>query len=67
MLAGATLYLAADPSFSIMAYWKFIASWQTEAECYLRRLFGNSQREIEETGEPSPLIATREVLCLSRQ
>lgn len=34
-----------------MSYWKFIATWETETECYIRRLFGNDGDIIEKTGQ----------------
>lgn len=32
-----------------MSYYKFVCNWQTERECFYRRLFGNSQRYSSET------------------
>ncbi|RLM41887.1 hypothetical protein DVK00_18780 [Haloarcula sp. Atlit-47R] len=34
-----------------MAYWKFISTEKTETECFLRRLFGHTDRVVRETGE----------------
>lgn len=33
-----------------MAYWKFISTEKTEVECFLRELFGNPGKRVNETG-----------------
>ena len=34
-----------------MGHWKFIATWMTDKECYIRRLFGNERKQIDKTGD----------------
>jgi len=33
-----------------MTYWKFVSTEKTEVECFMRRLFGNPGRVVDETG-----------------
>jgi hypothetical protein len=32
-----------------MSYFKFVCNWQTERECFYRRLFGNGSKHVQET------------------
>jgi hypothetical protein len=32
-----------------MGYYKFVCNWQTEKECFYRRLFANGSKEVRET------------------